>query len=180
MRVIELIESSPEPPPFPQPPTHASRQPTRTRVVRALALASAVAIGIVLAATVFGGPDRQVAGAVLVRVHAPVGGSVTARFPRSAISEGKVNWGRVSRMVEIVNESGVVLGYMLKSDLDGVDKFIGPFDGGTYEPACGSEGIDVYNESKSKVLGAYYPNAGFVPTGTKPTCRRATPMLVPS
>jgi hypothetical protein len=178
-RIVELVEASPEPPPFRSAPARAMhhRSPA-ARVARGFAFACAVALAVILGDMVLGGPSKDVAAAELVRVHAPVGGSVTGRFPRAAVSNGHIDWSKAPRLVAIVNPDGAVLGYMQKSDLDGANRFIGPYDGGTYKPECGSEGIDVYNATRSEVVGAYYPNAGFVPTGARPTCRRAMPLIL--
>lgn len=179
-RIIELVESSPEPPPYPlAAPGVRRRSVASTRLVRVAAAACAVAIGVGLALGLGGGPGKNVAGAVVIHLRPGVGGSVAARLPRSVVVHGHIDWDKVPRLVTIVNASDVVLGFMLKGDLDGQDRFIGPYDGGTYRPACGSEGIDVYNMTRSKVVGSYYPNAGFVPVGTKPVCRRGGAMLLP-
>jgi hypothetical protein len=178
-RIIELVESSPEPPPFPLAAPNVTRRRLVPGLVRVAAAACAVAIGVGLALTLGGGPGKNIAGAVVIHVRPEVGGSVAARLPRSVISDGHIDWAKVPHLVAIVNPAGGVLGYMMKNDLDGTDRFIGPYDGGTYEPACGSEGIDVYNLTRTKVVGSYYPNAGFVPVGTKPVCRRARAMLLP-
>jgi hypothetical protein len=114
----------------------------------------------------------------LIAIHAPVGGSVTGRLPQTAIVNGRIDWRKAPKLIEIVNGSGSLLGYVLKADLDGTAKVIGPRNGGTYAPACGSEGIDVFNASGTSKVGAYYPGAGFVPKGQPPTCLGVTTTTV--
>ena len=93
------------------------------------------------------------------------------------IVDGSIDWSKAPKLIEIVNGEGHSLGYVKKSDLDGTTSVIGPRNGGTYKPACGSEGIDVFN-AKLKVIGAYYPGAGFVSMGVTPVCTSVTPTTV--
>lgn len=178
-RVIELIEASPAPPRLP-----AGRMRRRRRLglashrskVLALVLSSlAIAAGVAVSLQEQGTP----AGASeLIGIHAPVGGSVTGRLPGSDIVNGRVDWKKAPRLIEIVNGNGASLGYVLRADLDGTAKVIGPRNGGTYAPSCGSEGIDVFNATGTSKVGAYYPGAGFVREGDAPTCVSVTPTTV--
>jgi hypothetical protein len=139
--------------------------------VTSIAIAASVAVSLQDSGTPAGASE-------LIAIHAPVGGSVTGRLPQSAIVNGRVDWQKAPKLIEIVNGSGSLLGYVLKADLDGTAKVIGPRNGGTYAPACGSEGIDVFNATGTGKVGAYYPGAGFVPKGESPTCVSVTPTTV--
>jgi hypothetical protein len=139
--------------------------------VTSIALAASVAVFLPHSGTPAGASE-------LIAIHAPVGGSVTGRLPQSAIVNGRINWQKAPKLIQIVNVSGSLLGYVLKADLDGTAKVIGPRNGGTYAPACGSEGIDVFNATGTSKVGAYYPGAGFVPKGESPTCVNVTTTTV--
>jgi hypothetical protein len=177
-RIIELVEASPAPPTFPNDGSERprGREPRRRSVVLAASVASlALAVGF---AVVLRGSPAPAGASVLVRIHPPVGGSVIGRFPASAIVGGQIDWRKAPQSIEIVGGTGSALGYVLKPDLDGVVKVVGPLNGGTYAPACGSEGIDLFNAAHTSTVGAYYPGAGFVRSGESPTCRRTMPPKV--
>jgi hypothetical protein len=177
-RIIELVEASPVPPVFPR---DRFSRPSRSEPRRRKALLAASAASVVLAVgfgVLFRGSDAPAGASILVSIHAPVGGSVTGSLPTSAIVDGQIDWSKAPKLIEIVSQTGSALGYVLKSDLDGAVEVIGPQNGGTYTPACGSEGIDLFNAAHTHTVGAYYPGAGFVPNGETPKCLRKPPTKV--
>ena len=177
-RVIELIEASPAPPRLSDGRMPRGRRPSSSPRSKVLALALS-SIAIAVGAAAYMQDSGTPAGASeLIAIHAPVGGSVTGRLPKSEIINGQVDWKKAPKLIEIVNGNGASLGYVLKAGLDGTAKVIGPRDGGTYEPSCGSEGIDVFNATGTSKVGAYYPGAGFVRKGVAPTCVSVTPTTV--
>lgn len=177
-RIVELVESSPQPPEFPVATRSGARR-TAFSARRSLIGITAVAALAGLIAVVGPRSSGGTAGAsVLIDLHAPVGGTVTGRLPRSAVVNGRVDWRSAPNRIALVSATGAIEGYVRKAILDGTAGVIGPLNGGTFTPECGSQGIRVYNKTGTRVVGAYYPDAGFVPLGVSPRCIHVTPTTV--
>lgn len=105
-------------------------------------------------------------------------GPVSGRIPNSAIVNGVVNWADVPKYVSVAGPGDSILGYVLSADINPSTPPIGPLDGGTYTPVCGADGIKVYDQSLTTVIGAMYSGVGFVPNGSRPQCTNETPTTV--
>jgi len=166
--VLALVDSAPV------PPTLRIGRPPRWRLKRMVMLALGVLIALALVAGLtwsfaLRAPTSPVSASVTWRVQSPTAGILFGRVPRKAIVRGHVVWSLVPSYVPVV-EAGSIVGYVMKVDVDGSIPAVGPMNGGTYSPVCGSDGINVYGPDLSTIVGAIYPNAGFVPTGQKPDC----------
>jgi hypothetical protein len=167
-RVYELVESSPPTPTFP------SAQPAVRAVLRrGVTMGAAVAIAgasFAVASLVSGAGPGPAGATTIVEFKAPSAGVVAGRIPSNAIVDGRINWSMVPDWVAVPGPNGSTIGYVRKADLNPSGPIIGPLNGGTYYPVCGTNGIDVYDSTLKNVIGAMYPNAGYVPNGTQPHC----------
>jgi hypothetical protein len=124
-----------------------------------------------------GGPS-QAGATTLIMIHSRTVGPISGRIPNGAIVNGVVDWADVPKYVSVAGPGDSVLGYVLSADINPSTPQIGPLDGGTYTPVCGADGIKVYDQSLMTVIGAIYPGAGYVPTGSQPQCTNETPTTV--
>ncbi len=110
----------------------------------------------------------------VVQVHSAAFGTVDIRISRRSIAHGRIDWAQVPIFVPVVSH-GETVGYVQKIDIDGQLPVIGPENGGTYTPVCGSNGINVYSSNDVTVIGAVYPGVGFVLNGQVPNCSGVVP-----
>ena len=152
--------------------TVARRRPRpRTLVVATLVAAlSITALALALVAEPSGKPASA---SVIVTVHSSAAGAVNGRIPKNALTDGRINWTDVPEYVAVFGGPATsIVGYVKKSDIDGSMPAIGPMNGGTQSPVCGTDGIDVYDSTHTTVVGAVYPGIGYVPSGTTPDCSK--------
>lgn len=180
--MMHLVDASPTPPPFSALLNRRYRSP-RKAVLGAVGvlIAGPVALALVLLLAP-GAPleSQSAAGLVIVHINSRAAGSVEGRVPRDAVSHGRINWAAVPEYISVVGPGGTVVGYIQTRDVDGSTPIVGPLNGGTSMPVCGTDGIDVYNHAAGVVIGHLFPNAGYVPNGTTPTCVTPTTFVSPS
>ena len=169
-RVAALVESAPLPPA--QLGTVRRRRSSRRLLLPSAIVGAVVAAGAILSGT-WPSAVKPVSASTIMPIHSAVAGIVSSRIPRSAIHGGRVNWSDVPTYVAVISD-GSVVGYVQKADIDGQLPVIGPLNGGTYTPVCGSDGINVYASNDTTIVGALYPNLGYVPAGQTPNCANAT------
>jgi len=180
--MMHLVDVSPPPPPFSALLNRRSRSPRKAVLGAAgVLVAGSVALTLVLMLAP-GAPlgSQSAAGLMIVHINSNAAGSIEGRVPRDAVSHGRINWVAVPEYISVVGPGGTVVGYIQKRDVDGSTPIVGPLNGGTYTPVCGTDGIDVYNQASGVVIGHLFPNAGYVPNGTTPTCVTPTTFAGPS
>jgi hypothetical protein len=153
--------------------TPRRRLPVRT--VAALLVAatlSAATAGLIMAAQV---STKPASASVIVTMHSSAAGAFSGRVPKKALSKGHVNWSDVPEYVAVAGPGGTTIGYVRKDDIDGSIATIGPMNGGTYSPVCGTDGVVVYDADHVTVIGALYPGIGYVPLGAAPDCSKYVP-----
>jgi len=153
------------------------------RWVQAATVGAVAVVAVIVTSLAIGSPSVEtrpsLRSSAVVALNVPAKAPLTIRIPKGALHHDRVDWLRVGSLVPLYSASRLV-GYLNKENVEYPPIEAQPFL--RLSPSLpqsihlcritplGSPSVaNVYNASHV-VVGHLYPDSGYVPVGTSPTC----------